>query len=192
MAFFRDFNVKLNIFGCQGMWWFDPQLVTWHCQLGICTHMSRVERGNHHQIEKKSLAPECSIFFVGCKIGAQLGNIWLGFLTIKLFRIVKNLIHFTKWTQVALVPQPQLSPPVKRRTRRTVTRRHSQHGLQGIQGCGAPSRNSCGAGGSKGDHGIVDMGWRYTGIFLIPWWMGIMNKGMYWDHVLYIYIYTII
>jgi hypothetical protein len=29
----------------------------------------------------------------------------------------------------------------------------TQHGLQGIQGCGAPSRNSCGAGGSKGEMG---------------------------------------
>jgi hypothetical protein len=135
---FFEISMSNRIWGCQAMWWFDPNTACYMTlSLGICT-LSRAERGiipgfeignfrnHHHQIVYWVAHPQSVFFFLFFLLDVRLVLSWgtsdLDSLLSNSSGFRKNLIQFTKWTQVALFPQPQLSPPVKRRTRHTVTR----------------------------------------------------------------------
>lgn len=213
MAFFRDFNVKQNL-GLSSHVVIWPKHSLLHDTVAGNLHPVACWKGNHPRIwdwefQKPSSSdcilscapPECVffflIFFVGCKIGAQLGNIWLGFLTIKLFRISEksHSIH-------QVDPSCSLSAAATFTTRETPHPSHghpshghtvtvTQHGLQGIQGCGAPSRNSCGAGGSKGEMGSRIWDGDILGYSWSPGKWELWIKG--YTGIMYcIHIYTII
>ena len=213
---FFEISMSNRIWGCQAMWWFDPNTACYMTlSLGICILFVACWKGNHPRIwdwefQKPSsdsilscAPPECVFFlFIFFLLHVRLVLSW-GTSDFG-FRFLSNppdpgklswTIH-QPWTQVALFPQP-LATPVKRRTRHTVTpvtRSHRNSHAAWVardprmwppEPKLVRSRRIERRDGkiSWGDQGIAEMGWRSTGIFLIPWWMGIIHKGIYWDNV---------